>query len=42
MKTSEEMNDFFKDFEKKLRDSQEDLPEEFAKILHDNLWDLLA
>jgi hypothetical protein len=32
----------FSEFNKKFNESQKDLPPEFAKILHDNLWDLLA
>lgn len=29
------------DFENKLRDSQEDMPPEFKKVLNDNYWNLL-
>lgn len=28
------------EFERKLLESQKDLPEEFQKVLNDNIWDL--
>ena len=32
--------DILKDFEQKLIESQQDLPEDFQKVLNDNIWDL--
>lgn len=32
----------FADFERRLRAAQEDLPPEFAKVLNDHFWELLA
>lgn len=40
--TDEQLQDAFKDFAKKLAESQKPLEPKFEKVLHDNFWDLLA
>jgi hypothetical protein len=36
-----ENEDTAKQFAKKLLEDQQPMPAEFAKILHDNFWDLM-
>ena len=36
----ENLNKALAEFERKLLESQEDLPEEFQTVLNENLWDL--
>ena len=38
----EEMDQYLKEFNKNLADSQEELPPEFAKVLKDNYWELIS
>ena len=40
--TEENLKKALAEFERNLLESQEDLPEEFQKVLNDNIWDLYA
>ena len=38
--TEENLRKALAEFERKLLESQQDLPEEFQKVLNENIWDL--
>ena len=40
--TEENLKKALAEFERNLLESQEDLPEDFQRVINDNIWDLYA